>query len=178
MKLLGHVRPFAIPWTIAYQAPPSSMEFSRQEYWNGLPFLSLADLPNLGMELGSPTLQVDALPSEPSGKPNALSRGGTLKDFYSNLLLVRKLAQRGCHFSEGHTTGERWCCGVVLQSPTCFPLLRTDSKEGRVRSRGSAEGVSFSGLGNGVLGRLLERSGSFEMGIKGQAGKGWEEHSR
>ena len=37
MKLLSHVRLFAIPWTVAYQAP-RSMEFSRQEYWSGLPF--------------------------------------------------------------------------------------------------------------------------------------------
>ena len=36
VKLLSHVRLFAIPWTVAYQAPPS-MEFSRQEYWSGLP---------------------------------------------------------------------------------------------------------------------------------------------
>ena len=39
MKLLSHIQLFAIPWTVAYQAPPS-MEFSRQEYWNGLPFPS------------------------------------------------------------------------------------------------------------------------------------------
>ena len=36
-KLLSHVRLFATPWTIAYQAPPS-MGFSWQEYWSGLPF--------------------------------------------------------------------------------------------------------------------------------------------
>ena len=36
-KSLGHVRLFVIPWAVAYQAP-SSMEFSRQEYWNGLPW--------------------------------------------------------------------------------------------------------------------------------------------
>ena len=36
VKLLSHVRLFATPWTVAYQAP-QSMEFSRQEYWNGLP---------------------------------------------------------------------------------------------------------------------------------------------
>ena len=36
VKLLSRVRLFAIPWTEAYQAPPS-MEFSRQEYWRGLP---------------------------------------------------------------------------------------------------------------------------------------------
>ena len=54
------------PWTVAHQAPPS-MEFSRQEYWNGLPFPSPGDLPNPGIEPGSPTLQADALPSEPPG---------------------------------------------------------------------------------------------------------------
>ena len=52
---------------VAYQAPPS-MGFSRvywSGYWSGLPFLSPEDLPNPGIELGSPTLQVDTLPSEP-----------------------------------------------------------------------------------------------------------------
>ena len=49
-----------------YQAPPS-MEFSRQEYWSGLPFPSPGDLPNPGIESGSPTLHADALPSELPG---------------------------------------------------------------------------------------------------------------
>ena len=53
VKLLSHVRLFAIPWTVAYQAPPS-MEFSRQEYWSGLPFPSPEDLPNPGSNLGLP----------------------------------------------------------------------------------------------------------------------------
>ena len=43
------------------------MGLSRQEYWSGLPFLSPEDLPNPGIEPGSPTLQADALPSEPQG---------------------------------------------------------------------------------------------------------------
>ena len=55
-------------WTVAYQAP-QSMEFSRQEYWSGLPFPSPGDLPNPGIEPGSPALQAKALPSEPPGKP-------------------------------------------------------------------------------------------------------------
>ena len=45
------------------------MEFSRQEYWSGQPIPSLADLPDPGIELGSPALQVDSLPTELSGKP-------------------------------------------------------------------------------------------------------------
>ena len=43
------------PWTVAYQAPPS-MGFSRQEYCSGLPFPSPGDLPDPGIEPGSPTL--------------------------------------------------------------------------------------------------------------------------
>ena len=51
------------------QKAPLCMEFSRQEYWSGLPFPSPGDLPNPGIEPGSPTLQVDSLPSEPPGMP-------------------------------------------------------------------------------------------------------------
>ena len=46
----------------------SSMGFSRQEYWSGLPFPSPGDLPDPGIELWSPALQADALTSEPPGK--------------------------------------------------------------------------------------------------------------
>ena len=67
VKSLSRVRLLATPWTVAYQAPPS-MGFSRQEYWSGLPFPSLEDLPNPGIETGSSALYVDALPSEPPGK--------------------------------------------------------------------------------------------------------------
>ena len=66
--MLSHVRLFATPWTVAYQAP-LSLEFSRQEYWSGLPFLFPGDLPDLGIKSRSPTLQADYLPSEPPGKP-------------------------------------------------------------------------------------------------------------
>ena len=55
------------PRTIARQAP-LSMEFSGQEYWGGLPFLSKGDLPDQGIEPGSPALQVDSLLSESQGK--------------------------------------------------------------------------------------------------------------
>jgi len=68
VKSLSRVWLFATPWTVAYQAP-QSMEFSRQEYWSGLPFPSLGDFPNPGIEPRSLALQADALPSEPPGKP-------------------------------------------------------------------------------------------------------------
>ena len=58
VQSLSRVRLFATPWTVAYQAPPS-MEFPRQEYWNGLPFPSPGDLPNPGIEPRSPASQAD-----------------------------------------------------------------------------------------------------------------------
>ena len=62
VKSLSCVQRFATSWTVAYQAP-LSMRFSRQEYWSGLPFPSPGELPNLGIQPGSPALQADALPS-------------------------------------------------------------------------------------------------------------------
>ena len=61
--VLSRVQLFATPWTVALQ-PPLSIEFSRQEYWSGLPFLSQEDLPDPGIKPRSPTLQADSLPSE------------------------------------------------------------------------------------------------------------------
>ena len=59
VKSLSPVWLFATPWAVAYEVPPS-MEFSRQEYWSGLPFPSPRDLPDPGTESGSSALQVDA----------------------------------------------------------------------------------------------------------------------
>ena len=57
----------ATPWTVAHQVP-LSMRFSRQGYWSGLPFPSPGDLPNPGIEPGSPALQADSLLTELQGK--------------------------------------------------------------------------------------------------------------
>ena len=56
------------PWTVAPQAP-LSMEFSKQEYWSGLPFPSPRDPPNPGVGSGSPAMQADSSLSEPQGSP-------------------------------------------------------------------------------------------------------------
>ena len=56
------------PRTVAHQAS-QSLEFSKQEYWCGLPFTSPGHLPNPGIKPRSPALQVDSLQSEPPGKP-------------------------------------------------------------------------------------------------------------
>ena len=55
-------------WAVAHQAP-LSVVFSRQECWSGWPFPSPGDLPDPGIEPGSPALQADSLPTELPGKP-------------------------------------------------------------------------------------------------------------
>ena len=60
---LSHVRLFATLWSVDCQAP-LSMESSRQEHWSGYPFPSPGDLPNPGIQPGSPALQADSLLSD------------------------------------------------------------------------------------------------------------------
>ena len=59
----SHVQLCVTLWTIAHQGP-LSMGFSRKEYWSGLPFPSLGDLPDPGIQLRSPASQTDCCPSE------------------------------------------------------------------------------------------------------------------
>ena len=88
VKSFSCVQLFVIPWTVAYQAP-LSMGFSRQEYWNGLPFPSPGDLPYPGIEPGSSTSQADALPSEPPGEPSS-SLGTHIMQMLVHLLLSQR----------------------------------------------------------------------------------------
>ena len=70
-KSVSRVPLFVTLWTAACQAP-LSMEFSRQEYWSGLPFPTPSDLPNSGIEptfLTSPILAGRFFTTEPLGKP-------------------------------------------------------------------------------------------------------------
>ena len=62
-------------WTIACH-PPLSMGFSRQEYWNGLPFPPPGNLPNPGIESTSPTLADRFFTTEPPGKPRIAQKRG------------------------------------------------------------------------------------------------------
>ena len=65
------VQLFATLWTVARQALVS-MGFFRQEYWNGLPFPSLGDLPGPGIKSGSSALQADSLPPSHQGSHNCI----------------------------------------------------------------------------------------------------------
>ena len=69
---LSPVRLFVTPWTLACQAL-LSVEFSRQEYWSGLPFPTPGDLLNTGIEPVSPALAGGFFATEPPGKPQEMS---------------------------------------------------------------------------------------------------------
>ena len=66
--VLSHVRFFVTPHAVGHQAP-LSMGFPRQEYWSGLTFLSLGDVPDSGIKPGSPAWQMDSLPLSCLGTP-------------------------------------------------------------------------------------------------------------
>ena len=89
-----------IPWTVTHQ-PPLPIEFSRPEYWSGLPFPSSGDLPNPGVEPGSPALQADSLPTELLGKPNL-----RVQQSDSEPLGNLTLEASGIRLKNFHRTGE------------------------------------------------------------------------
>ena len=71
LSCFSHVQLFLTLWTVAHQAP-LSMEFSKQEYWSGLPCPPPGDLPDLGIKpefLTTPVLASGSLPLAPPGKP-------------------------------------------------------------------------------------------------------------
>ena len=120
-------------WTVAHQArvsmgilQASLLEwvatsfsrgswFTRQEYWSGLPFPSPGDLPNPEIKPGSPALQGDSLPSEPSGTPWRSGQSFTLS--------YRKA---GLHLSEQFYCSKPkgfWCLSATVTRVTVYKLI-------------------------------------------------------
>ena len=93
VKVAQLCRLFSTPWTVAGRAP-LSMEFSRQEYWSGLLFPSLGDLPNPGIKPRSTTLQANSLPSEPPGKPHYFLKQHVNLQLYRKKCLIKKQTWR------------------------------------------------------------------------------------
>ena len=101
VSCFSRVRIFVTPWTVAHQAL-LSVEFSRQEYWSGLPFPSPGDLPNPGIEPGFRALGADALLCEPPVKCLSLlppsykgpcDHSGPTWIIQDNLLISRSLTK-------------------------------------------------------------------------------------
>ena len=124
VKLLSHVRLFATPWTLAYQAPPS-MGFSRQECWSGLPFPSPGDLLNPGIKPRPPALQADALPSKRRfQKEGLLFLPGNLQwklvnSLHATTHLGEKILQRLLERSFRGTGFQTTIIQAVSSCPTC-----------------------------------------------------------
>ena len=91
--LLNHVGLFVTPWTVDCQAP-LSMEFSRQEYWSGLPCPLPGDLPNPGIKPRSLALQANSLMSEPPGKPKNTGVGSL--SLLQGIFLTQESNQVSC----------------------------------------------------------------------------------
>ena len=96
-----------IPQIVVHQAP-LSMGFSRQEYWSGLPFPSPEDLPNTGIEPGSPALQADSLLFELQGSPK-IKKKKVIK-------LRKKRPTCQCNVCIMTTMSESVSCSVVSDS--------------------------------------------------------------
>ena len=108
--ITNQVRLFVIPWTVPCQAP-LSMEFPRQEYWNGLPFPSPGDLPDPGIEPSSLAWQADFLPLSTWKAVSILDLS-----FY-----------RCCSLQYGYTTVHSFTAGWTYELfPVCGISLRTE----------------------------------------------------
>ena len=101
---LTHVKLIAAPYAVAHQAP-LSREFSRQEYWSGLPFPPPWNLPNTGIKPVSPALAADFLPLSHLKSPLSLDGGSPntfLQPFY-------KRGQNGQGNKRSKTTQHQSC---------------------------------------------------------------------
>ena len=109
----------------AHQAPLST-EFSRQEYWSGLPFPSPEDLLHPGIEPGSLSLQADSLPSEPPGKPRGLGEGDETQE--TGRHEQDTTGKKGPQKESPGPPSQRWECTASLSKPP-KRLWKTDSHE-------------------------------------------------
>ena len=93
---------FAIPRTVAYQAPLAK-GFPRQEYWSGLPFPSLGDLPDPGIKLMSSALAGRFFPTEPLRKPILVPKKWIVStNYYESGVQSMKLLEDGENKEKNH----------------------------------------------------------------------------
>ena len=78
------------------------MGFPREEYWSGLPFPSLGEFPDPGIEPGFPTLQANSLPSKPPEKPYQRWRETSEEYGINKLLNVKDIINKDLLSSTGY----------------------------------------------------------------------------
>ena len=115
-KLLSCVRLFAAPSTVAHLAP-LSMEFSRQEYWSGLPFPFPADLPGSEMQLISPALSGRFFTTALPGKPDPWKEEKKLARTLPEQSQEPHLEHSECHTLTVLGRSSRWARGCWAQLP-------------------------------------------------------------
>ena len=100
------------------------MGFSRQEYWSGLPFPSPGDLPNLGIEPVSPTLQADTLLSESPEKPLNILRYNIRKYYHQTIVVKEVWLEKIADHPQMFQFTLSPCCGSVAKSclTLCDPM--------------------------------------------------------
>ena len=109
----------ATPWTAAHQAP-LSMEFSRHEYWSGLPFATLRDLSHSGIETMSPVLAGKFFITVPTGKPQRGLHFGLIFPLGAyELKSVANSVDVGRHFSIGLLYSSLLCGYTSSSSQRC-----------------------------------------------------------
>ena len=144
VKSLSPVRPFATPWTAAYQAPPS-MGFSRQEYWSGVP-----------LPFGS----------SPQSAQVCVFRFSVCKQ----VLVSRRMRFRDCFLGRqtSNDTFELWCWRRLLR------VLWTARRSNQSILKDISPGISLEGmmlkLKLQYFGHLIQRVDSLEKTV---AGRDW-----
>ena len=127
---------FATPWTVACQVP-LSLGFSRQEYWGGLSFPSPGDLPDPGIEPGSPALQVDffycLIHREVTRDHMACKTKTSASWPFTKISLLSKPCSRvelnhvletpGSFTLSSKSAKNSWICGELTSDLFCTPLL-------------------------------------------------------
>ena len=108
------------PWTITRQSP-LSMGFSRQEYWDVLPFPSPEDLPNPGIEPGSPTSQANSWPSELPEKPKGMALLSSNDSWESSFVILYRSS--GDPSAQAGSGPLLWCITVGVR-PQAFSRIR------------------------------------------------------
>ena len=143
---------------VAHQAP-LCMGFSRQEYWSGLPFPSPGDLPDSGIEPGSPALQADSLPTELPGNSPPWNMGSLhfeARDGYFNRVVLN--VQGKSFFLQSavlyvnreyqRTTLANYLCDLWHRHITLLKM----SKTARTLALGAASGLWLGCIGQSTVG--------------------------
>ena len=127
MKSLSHVQLFATPWTVVCQVP-SSMQYSRQGYWSGLPFPSQEIFPTQGLNPGLPLCRQTLYCLNHQGSPLRLISQSVQSLSHVQLFATPWIAARQAFLSLTNSRSSLKLMSIELVMPSshlilCHPLL-------------------------------------------------------